>query len=62
MRLTSLTCTALALVSNVVAQSSTDDNTTQPVSFFYTRPLSQAPALNVTIQADFTPGYVFMSP
>ncbi|KAH0042657.1 hypothetical protein KCU96_g2819, partial [Aureobasidium melanogenum] len=36
--------------------------TTQPVSFFYTRPLSQAPALNVTIQADFTPGYVFMSP
>ncbi|KAH0022195.1 hypothetical protein KCU78_g5845, partial [Aureobasidium melanogenum] len=62
MRLTSLTCTALAFVTNVVAQSSADDNTTQPVSFFYTRPLSQAPALNVTIQADFTPGYIFMSP
>lgn len=63
MRLTSLTCTALAfLASNAVAQSSVSDNDTQPVSFFYTRPLSEAPALNVTLQADFSPGYVFMSP
>jgi hypothetical protein len=63
MRLTSLTCTALAFfASEVIAQSSAQDNTTQPVSSFYTRPLSQAPALNVTLQADFSPGYVFMSP
>jgi hypothetical protein len=63
MRLISLTCTASAFFASiVVAQSSASDNTTQPVSFFYTRPLSQAPALNVTLQADFSPGYVFMSP
>ncbi|KAI5268156.1 hypothetical protein E4T47_07852 [Aureobasidium subglaciale] len=62
MRASLLTCAALALASNVVAQSSSADNATQPVSFFYTRPLSQAPALNVTLQADFTPGYVFISP
>ncbi|CAD0113023.1 unnamed protein product [Aureobasidium uvarum] len=62
MRFTPWTYAALAFVPNVVAQSSAEDNTTQPVSFFYTRPLSQAPALNVTLQADFSPGYVFMSP
>jgi len=63
MRLTSLTCAALAFfASNAAAQSSAADNTTQPVSFFYTRPLSQAPALNITLQADFSPGYIFMSP
>ncbi|THV85390.1 hypothetical protein D6D02_08023 [Aureobasidium pullulans] len=63
MRLTPLTCAALTLASRVVAQTKvTADNTTQPVSFFYTRPLSEAPALNVTLQADFTPGYVFVSP
>jgi len=63
MRLTSLTCAALAFfASNAAAQSSAGDNDTQPVSFFYTRPLSQAPALNITLQADFSPGYVFISP
>jgi hypothetical protein len=58
MKFTSICTAAFALASNVAAA----DNTTQPVSFFFTRPLSEAPALNVTIQADFTPGYVFISP
>lgn len=54
-------CAALALFAGVNAQV-TADNTTMPTGFYYTRPLSQAPALNVTIQDGFTPGYVFMSP
>lgn len=61
MRLTLLACAALAAYSSAAAAVEAD-NTTQPVNFFYTRPLSQAPALNVTIQDDFTPGYVFISP
>lgn len=57
----SAACAALTLASGAVAQV-TADNTTQPTGFYYTRPLSLAPALNVTIQNGFTPGYVFISP
>jgi len=46
-------CIALAFSAGVCAQS---DNTSQPTSFFYTRPLSQAPALNITIADGFSEG------
>ncbi|GAB7354810.1 hypothetical protein MBLNU459_g5200t1 [Dothideomycetes sp. NU459] len=57
----STTCVAFIFFVGAVAQT-TADNSTQPTGFYYTRPLSQAPALNVTIQNGFTPGYVFLAP
>jgi len=51
-------CIALAFAAGVFAQS---DNTSQPTSFFYTRPLSQAPALNITIANGFSEGKGFLS-
>ncbi|KAF2156177.1 hypothetical protein K461DRAFT_265603 [Myriangium duriaei CBS 260.36] len=62
-------CLALGLLawwgSLVTGQSlaaTTPNNVTQPISFFYTRPESQAPFMNVSIQGNFSPGYVFVAP
>ncbi|PSK45242.1 hypothetical protein B9Z65_2382 [Elsinoe australis] len=44
------------------AQSIAANNSSMPTSFFYTRPQSAAPVLDVTIQGNFSQGYVFVAP
>lgn len=62
--LRSAACAALVFATGVVAQASTltPGNTTLPTSFFYSKPLSQAPVLNVSISNGFSQGLVFVAP
>ncbi|EKG11204.1 Arylsulfotransferase [Macrophomina phaseolina MS6] len=54
-----LTATALSLFALTAAQ----DNITEPLSTFYTRPDLTPPALNCSIQEDgLAPGYIFIAP
>lgn len=56
---------AAAWTSSVIAQTIdtiTPDNQTQPVSYYYTRPQTLAPSMDVTIAGDFSQGYVLVAP
>ncbi|KAF2084729.1 hypothetical protein K490DRAFT_68486 [Saccharata proteae CBS 121410] len=52
----------LVAASSLFAAVRAVDNTTEPISTFYSRPDLQAPALNCTISDGAIPGYMFLAP
>lgn len=52
-----------AAAFSLFALTAAQDNVTEPLSTFYTRPDLTPPALNCSIQEDgLAPGYIFIAP